>query len=100
MGSITYDADFETAAARVSKERLSEVFATDPEYRMFGDPATYRNSWARVHVNGAMPPILILVAETEREQPPCLATGEEFATAARRRGACRGGSWNCPTAAT
>jgi acetyl esterase/lipase len=87
MGSITHDVEFEAALKTVTPDRVEKLFATDPDFKSYGSADVYLDAWPLPHVSAGMPPILIFVAEQEREHPPCLSTAEELVAAAHRCGA-------------
>jgi acetyl esterase/lipase len=84
MGTILIDEDFEQNLTRGPRERIVAAFTGKGFYAPYGDIESYRDSWPMRHVNADMPPILITVAKSEREQPPCLRYALEFQTAARK----------------
>jgi len=91
MGTILRDQEFEESLERATRAghraRVDSLFRADPDYAMYGSVESYLDSWPLRHVSGAMPPMLITVAETERFQPPCLPHAEAFRDSARRLGA-------------
>ena len=86
MGSIMRDKEFEQAVASESQEQVQKAFASDAEYRAFGRPERYRDSWPLYHVHAGIPPVLFIIAEAEKFHPPVLASAEEFVAAARKLG--------------
>lgn len=91
MGTILRDQEFEEALGRATKAgrraRVDSLFEVNPDYTVYGTVENYLDSWPLHHVNGAMPPMLITVAEEERYQPPCLAHAEAFRDSANAMGA-------------
>lgn len=71
----------------VPKERIDRAFANDPYLKIFGNLEAFKDSWPMRHINNRMPPFLILIAESERFQPPILASSEKFAAEAKKAGA-------------
>lgn len=86
MGSIMWDDDLEQAIARVGEERVRARFEADPDNAMFASMAAYRDHWPIRHVRAGLPPFLFLIAETEQEHPPVLATNRRFVEEARALG--------------
>ena len=66
---------------------LQGVFAPRGELYTFRNLANYRAANPSAHIGPHLPHILILVAETERFQPPILSQAEAFVQAARTAGA-------------
>ena len=87
MGTILKDEDFEQNLARAGRERITASFSGRGFYAPYHDIETYLDSWPLRHVNADMPPILITVAETEQEHPPCLPHALQFRAAAKKLGA-------------
>ena len=87
MGTILKDEDFERRLASVPRERIDAAFTGKGFYAPYHDVETYVDSWPLHHVQAAMPPILITVAETEKVNPPCLAHALELQAAASKVGA-------------
>jgi len=88
MGSIMRDQEFEDAAAQAPPEKVQRLFETDQEYRAYGTPERYRDSWPMHHIHAGMPPVLFIIAEREKLQPPVLSSAQEFIAAAAKVG-CR-----------
>jgi acetyl esterase/lipase len=88
MGSIMRDQEFEDAVAKEPPEKIQRLFGTDPEYRAFGTPGRYRDSWPMHHIHAGIPPVLFIIAEREELQPPVLSSAQEFIAAAAKVG-CR-----------
>lgn len=86
MGSIMWDDELERALTTYGRPRVEAAFLKDPDNRMFGSLDAYLDHWPIRHVERGMPPFLFLVAESEQEQPPVLATNEKFAEDARAAG--------------
>jgi len=91
MGTILRDQEFEEALDRATRAgrraRVDSIFKVNPDYSVYGTVETYVDSWPLHHVNAAMPPMLITVAEEEQFQPPCLAHAEAFRDSATAMGA-------------
>lgn len=85
MGSIMWDEDFETAAARIPPDSLEVLFRRSSD-RDFGSVEAYRRHWPMGHINASMPPYLFLVAEGEKENPPVLKHAIAFCDSARTLG--------------
>jgi len=88
MGSIMRDQEFEDAVAKAPPEKVQKLFGADPEYRAYGTPERYRDSWPMHHIHAGVPPVLFIIAEREKLQPPVLSSAEEFIAAAAKVG-CR-----------
>jgi acetyl esterase/lipase len=86
MGSIMRDQNFEDEAAKAPPEKLRNLFANDSSYRPYGSADKYRDSWPLHHIHAGMPPVLFIVAEAEKINPPVLASAEEFIAAAAKVG--------------
>jgi len=71
----------------VPPERVKKYFETDPYESMFGSLEVRNAAVPLRHVGSHMPPVLVLIAETEQYQPPILADATAFAAAARKTGA-------------
>src|SRR5262249_19457586 len=83
MGSLlTNQLNFDN----VPEDRLRRAFENNPYLKIFGSLTVFQDSFPINHVNNRMPPLLILVAEAERYQPPILGSGGEFVAAARKAG--------------
>ncbi len=85
-GSIMWDEEFEQAAAQATREQIEKGFASDR--RWYGNVETYRDSWPMKHVGPGLPPMLLLVAESEEEQPPVLRHAQTFTGEMRKNGNC------------
>lgn len=83
-GSIMWDEEFEQAAARATREQIEKAFASD--YRWYGNVETYRDSWPMKHVGPGLPPMLLLIAESEEEQPPVLRNAQRFTAEMKKNG--------------
>ena len=70
-----------------SLEAIKERFNKTPAFKMFGTPEAYYDAWPRQHLGKHIPPMLMLIAEAERFQPPILADTEEFVAEAKKLGA-------------
>jgi acetyl esterase/lipase len=88
MGSIMRDQEFEDAVAKTPPEEVQRLFAAGPEYRGYGTPERYLDSWPMHHIHAGIPPFLFIIAEREKLQPPVLSSVEEFVAAAAKVG-CR-----------
>jgi acetyl esterase/lipase len=90
MGTILRDQEFEEALERATRAgrraRVDSLFQVNPDYSVYGTVENYLDSWPLHHVNAAMPPMLITVAESERLQPPCLAHAIAFRDSANAMG--------------
>ncbi|MGH9863080.1 MAG: alpha/beta hydrolase [Candidatus Acidiferrales bacterium] len=69
------------------QESFEKNFARTDEGKTYASFAVFRNSWPYYHVGPHLPPMLILVAEAEKINPPCWAHALEFQEAAHRVGA-------------
>jgi acetyl esterase/lipase len=86
MGSIMWDDELEQAIEAHGRPRVEAAFLKDPDNRIFGSLDAYLDHWPIRHVERGMPPFLLLVAESEQEQPPVRRTNEKFAADARAAG--------------
>jgi acetyl esterase/lipase len=86
MGSIMRDQDFEDQITKAPPAKILSAFATDPEYRAYGTPERYRESWPLHHIHTGIPPVLFIIAEHEEINPPVLASAQEFIAAVTRVG--------------
>lgn len=68
-------------------EAQKKLLAEDNYFKIFGSMEAFRKSFPYEHINPRVPPMLILIAEHERFQPPILASTEKFITAAKKAGA-------------
>lgn len=68
-------------------ETVARAFNRDPALKYFGTPEAWVSAWPMPHIHGGMPPVLILIAESEQEQPPILADAEKFVAKSREIGA-------------
>lgn len=71
---------------RMSPEAQQNLLKNDSYFKIFGSIEAFKKSWAIENVNPQMPPILVLIAEEERFQPPILASTEKFVEAAKKVG--------------
>ncbi len=69
------------------QEYVEKNFARTDEAKTYASFEVFRNSWPYYHVGAHLPPMLILVAEAEKINPPCWAHALDFQQAARRAGA-------------
>lgn len=79
MGAMMSDAG---SLSSLTKEQESELFRNDWFFKIFGSKQHFVNSLPLRHVNGAMPKMLILLADEERFDPPKERTVKEFLNAA------------------
>jgi acetyl esterase/lipase len=86
IGVILFDKETVDAIEQAAPEKREKAFQSDPYLKMFGSLEGFRNAWPSSHISPHLPPFLILIAETEQEQPPILARATEFAAAARKFG--------------
>jgi len=77
----------EPDTAGVPPERIRAAFASHPDYMGFGSLETLFDIVPLGHVGPGMPRMLVLIAETEQEQPPILADARRFEEAAKKVGA-------------
>jgi len=70
----------------MSEEQRRKLFERS-YLNLFGNVETFIDHFPASHVNGRMPPILILIAEQEQYQPPILESAGEFAALSKKAGA-------------
>ena len=85
MGTILHIEDWMKEVG--GQETFEKNFARTDEAKTYGSFAVFRNSWPYYHVSPHLPPMLILVAEAEKINPPCWAHALDFQQAAARVGA-------------
>ncbi len=85
MGTILHIEDWMKEAG--GQESFEKNFAQTDEAKIYASFEVFRNSWAYYHVGPHLPPMLILVAEAEKINPPCWAHALDFQKAAARVGA-------------
>jgi acetyl esterase/lipase len=86
MGSIMWDDDLQQAIERNGRARIEERFRQDPDNAMYGSFDQYLDRWPFAHLKAGLPPILLLIAEAEQEQPPILRTNRVFVERSRSLG--------------
>jgi len=86
MGSIMWDVELEQALEKYGRERVEQAFGRDPDNKMYENLDAYLEHWPIRHIRGGMPPFLFLIAASEQEQPPVLATNRKFVEEARAKG--------------
>ncbi|HEY5609690.1 MAG TPA: alpha/beta hydrolase [Thermoanaerobaculia bacterium] len=69
-----------------TKEEIARHFARDPYDAGFGSLDALNDAVPARHIGDAMPPFLIMMAESERFQPPILEDAEVFRLFAQKRG--------------
>lgn len=85
MGTILHIEDWLKEVG--GRDYVEKYFPQTDEAKTYSSFVVFRNAWPYYHVGAHLPPMLILVAEAERLQPPCLAHAEEFSRAAAQVGA-------------
>lgn len=83
MGSIMWDDELDQAIKQHGRSRVEGDFGRDLDNKIYGSLDTYQDHWPIRHVRAGMPPILFLMAETEKEHPPVLKTDSTFVDQAR-----------------
>ncbi|MGH9787340.1 MAG: alpha/beta hydrolase [Candidatus Acidiferrales bacterium] len=86
MGSILHIEHQLAEAKDRSPEEIARAFEASSEGKLYSSYQAFHDSWAFYHVGPHLPPMLLLVAETEIEQPPILAHSRDFARAAEKAG--------------
>jgi len=86
MGSIMWDVDQEEAIKTYGRERIEEAFLKRGTYRIYRTLDRYIDHWPIHHIREGMPPMLFLIAEGERINPPVLKTDSTFVALARAKG--------------
>ena len=73
-----WDAELEQAVTRFGRGRVEAAFGRDPDNKMYASLDVYLDHWPIHHVRAGLPPFLLLIAESEQEQPPVLKTNKRF----------------------
>lgn len=89
MGALlntTWNLDGGSPEEHWSEEFTKKTFQRNSTFRTYRSVEVYRDANPSNHIGPHLPPFLILVAETERFQPPILSQAEAFVTAVTNAG--------------
>jgi len=78
------DVPFDTVG--VTEERIERYFRENPDGRPYGNLAAALDAAPINHVGPDLPPVLVLIAEAERVNPPIEADAARYVAAAREAG--------------